>query len=243
MAESPSPSAAAAAGAQAQRAVEQRTAPVSALGVAVKFGTGGIGFDLATPLANRVNLRGGVSLLSTGTTFNTDGLDINGSLDLRTAAVSVDFFPFHNSFRLSPGITVYNNTHLFATVAVPGGQTFTLNDVMYTSSPNDPVHGTGSLRFGNKVAPRFTTGFGNIVPRGSKRFSFPVEAGFQYISNPTVSLSLTGSACSTEGCGSFSSDASAQSNLTAQQKLLTDALSPLRFFPIVSVGFSYKFGR
>lgn len=220
------------------------TRPFSAVGIAAKLGISGIGFDIATPLSDRFNLRGGASFFGISTSTPVDGIIVNGTLDLRNVAATVDFFPWRNAFRMSAGVTLYNNNNLDGTASVPGGQTFKLDDVTYLSSLKDPVTGTAHLKFGNRVAPRLTIGAGNIVPRGSRRFSFPFEAGFQYIADPTVALNLAGSVTDELGQDhSINEDPSTRANVVAEQNDLTNSLTPLRFFPILTIGFSYKFGR
>ncbi|WP_041597186.1 hypothetical protein [Granulicella tundricola] len=82
-----------------------------------------------------------------------------------------------------------------------------------------------------------------MIPRSNKHWSFPFEVGFQYIAEPTVVLNLTGSACSADGCGSIDTDPETQANIVAERKELSDDLAPLRFYPILSTGVSYRFGR
>ncbi len=215
--------------------------------VSVKVGTMGPGVDIATPLAQRLNLRVGASFFQYSPSFTTDGLNIDGQLKLQNASASVDIYPFNNSFRISPGLTFKNNNSMNAGLLVPGGQSFSLGDADYTSDPVDPIHGTAGFTFGtSNIAPRFTMGFGNMLPRSGKHFSVPVEFGFQYISQPIVKLNFAGSGCSSQvqpdgsteyGCGPVE-----QSDVMQEQKELQNDLSPLRFYPIFSIGFSYRIG-
>ncbi len=130
---------------------------------------------------------------------------------------------------------------------MPGGQAFSLGDGDYTSSTTDPVHGTFDLAFGSKAAPSLTVGFGNILPRKpGKHFSVPFEFGFEYIGPPTVTLTLAGTACqqgqpAVIGCQSIASDPTTQANIRQEQTDINSDLSPLRFYPIVSIGLGYKF--
>ena len=83
-----------------------------------------------------------------------------------------------------------------------------------------------------------------MVPRSGKHFSVPFEIGFQYIGPPLVTINLAGTACSlgpTTGCASIATDPIAQANLRQEQTDLNNDISPLRFYPIVSLGFAYKF--
>ena len=57
-------------------------------------------------------------------------------------------------------------------------------------SPN-PAAGTAALKFGNNTVPRFTLGWGNMVPR-TGRLKFETEIGIEYIGDPPVSWNITG---------------------------------------------------
>ena len=147
--------------------------PFSAVNVTAKFGSTGVGFDVATPLARHFGLRSGFTFFSYNTTVTTDGLNIAGAIKLQNASSSIDIYPFHNSFRISPGISFANHNRMFATLNVPGGQNFTLNDQNFVSDPSDPVHGAASFSFGKAIAPRLTMGWGKHHPaqRQPRQFS------------------------------------------------------------------------
>jgi hypothetical protein len=224
--------------------------PFSAVAVTFKLGSGGIGFDVATPLARHFGLRSGASFFSYNTTLTEDGMNITGAIKFQGASTSLDIYPFrNNSFRISPGIAYANNNNLNANILVPGGQTFSFGDGgNYYSDPSDPIHGTASFSLGHTIAPRITMGFANIIPRkGETRFSFPFEVGFQYVDQPTVKLNITGTSCGSQteangtvdsGCGPVD-----QTNVAQEQTQLQNDLSPLRFYPIVSFGVSVRFGH
>ena len=220
--------------------------PFSAVGVALKFGVNGIGFDVATPLAPKLNLRGGASFFSyTVNNLSEDGFNVDGTLTFRSVNASVDWYPFRNGFRVSPGVTLYNGNRFSGNATVLPGDIITLNGTDYTSSPTDPIVANftnPNNRFGNAVAPSITTGWGNIVPRArGSHWSVPFEIGFQYISPPKVLLNLTGTACSSDGCGNVQTDPTTQANILAQQNIINSDIYQLRFYPIVSIGVGYKF--
>lgn len=217
--------------------------PFSAVGLELKVGIGGVGFDVATPLARHFNLRAGASFFNYALTSSDNGINYTGTLKLQSADASLDYYPFHGTFRLSPGVAFSNQNHVNASAVVPGGQSFTLNDTDYTSDPADPVTGTGYLELGEKVAPSFTLGWGNMIPRHGGHWSVPFEIGFKYIQQPTVKLMLAGSACQDGVCSNVATDPETQSNVQGEENTLNKDLSPLRFFPIVSIGVSYKFGH
>jgi hypothetical protein len=225
-------------------APETATKAFSAVGVDVKIGAGGIGFDVATPLARKFNLRGTGYFFRYNTSITENYVTYGGQIQLASGGLSLDWYPFGGKFRLSGGFIAYNGNQLTGTAAINPNDSFTLNGTTYYSSATDPAHASGSLVLGSKVAPAFSFGWGNIVPRkANKHFSVPVEIGFAYVGYPHVDLGFTGSTCDEfgEACQSVGSNPTFQQDLAAQRNKYRDDLSALRFYPIVSIGFGYKF--
>jgi hypothetical protein len=210
------------------------------IGVGVKVSTLGIGGEVAVAVSHRSNVRFGFNAFSYGHTFDKDGATYKGTLDLRSAQATYDFFPLR-WLHISPGVLVYNGNQIGANVSVPGGQTFTLSKTSYLSDPANPVAGTGKLTV-YKAAPMVLFGIGNLVPR-NRHFSATFDIGAAYQGPPRVALNLSGSACDTTGlfCRSIGSDPTIQSNIAAEESKLNKSASPYRFYPVVSFGFGYKF--
>jgi len=217
--------------------------PFSGLGVGFKIGTIGIGFDAATPLiSGRLNLRGGAGFFSYSSTFTASSDNINGTLKLNNADVMLDFFPFHGSFRLSAGTTVYNNTAVNGTLTFAAGTTFTMGNTKYISAPSpNSAAGTAGLKFGNNTVPRFTLGWGNMVPR-TGRLKFETEIGIEYIGDPPVSWNITGQACTTANGSTCSSAYGpvAPADIAQEKTNVQNDINGLRVFPVVSIGLSYR---
>jgi hypothetical protein len=210
------------------------------IGVGVKVSMLGIGGEVALAVSHRSNVRFGFNAFSYGHTFDKDGVTYKGTLDLRSAQATYDLF-FLKEFHISPGILIYNGNKLTANASVPGGQSFTLNNVNYLSDPADPVTGTGKLTV-YKAAPMFLVGFGNLVPR-SRHFSTSFEIGAAYQGPPRVTLNLSGSACDSTGlfCRSITSDPTIQANVVSEQAKLNKSASPYKFYPVISFGVGFKF--
>jgi hypothetical protein len=227
------------------------TRPFSALGIGVKVGTVGIGFDAAVPLVpGRLNLRGGAGFFSYSSTFTASNDNILGTLKLNNAEIMADFFPFHGSFRLSGGVTVYNATALNGTISVPSGGTLTNGANKYYSDPAAPLGGTAAFTFGSTTVPRFTLGWGNMVPK-TGHIRFETEIGIEYIGNPTVLWNVTGNGCtSTASAGatqctgpngtSVAWGPVAPADIAAQQATLQSDVNGLKVFPVLAFGLSYK---
>lgn len=223
---------------------ETATKAFSAVGVDVKIGAGGIGFDIATPLARKFNLRGTGSFFKYNTSITENYVTYGGDIQLASGALSLDWFPFGGGFRLSAGVVAYNGNELTGRASINPNDSFTLNGTTYYSSATDPAHASATLRLGAKAGPQFGIGWGNIVPRkANKHFSVPIELGFIYVGYPNVDLGFTGSTCNSFGtdCQTVENNPTFQQDLDAQKNKYRDDLSPLRFYPIASIGFGYKF--
>jgi hypothetical protein len=219
--------------------------PFSAFGFATRLGLAGTGFDIATPLATKFNLRAGGDFFSYTANFQEQGANVGINLHFRSGHAALDWFPFGGHFRLSPQLVFSNNNRILATAIIPSGSTITLNGKDYISSTTDPLHGTGRIDF-RKASPGISMGSGNIIPRTRSHFSIPVELGFYYAGQPNLQVAFSGTACDpnyppSEGCESVDQDPGFQQNLTAFRVRNNHNLSYASFFPIFSLGFGYRF--
>jgi hypothetical protein len=217
--------------------------PFSGLGVATRVGPAGAGFDFATPLVRKFNLRAGTDFFNYNTSFQEEGANVGINLHLRSGHVALDWFPFGGRLRVSPQLVFGNNNRILATAVIPSGSTLTLNGQDYISSYSDPLHGSGRVDF-RKVSPGLSFGLGNLVPRDRSHFSIPVEMGFYYVGQPSLQVAFTGSVCDPNaqpvGCESVDQDPGFQQNLTAFKIRNDHNLNYASFFPIFSVGVGYR---
>lgn len=215
----------------------------SKLAVGVRMSLLGVGVEAATPLTYRTNLRFGFNTFSYSRGFTNDGANYAATLNFRSFETHFDWFPFAGGFHLSPGAMLYNGNQIKANALVPAGQSFTLGGTTYTSDPANPITGTGRVGV-NSVAPTFMLGWGNLVPRSeNKHISIPFEVGMIFEGAPKATLNLAGSACDSTGanCQDVSGDSTFQNNVIAQQNKLSNDMSFLKVYPVISLGFGYKF--
>jgi hypothetical protein len=216
----------------------------------------GIQMQAAINLSSHFNARGTGNLFNYSTNFTTNGISATAKLNMASAGAALDVYPFHAGFRLSPGVLFYNQNQLTATTAVPGGTSFTLNGTTYysananTTTGATPVNGNGTLGLNtNKTAFTATTGWGNMIPKTGRHWSFPFEIGVALVGAPTVKVNLGGWACNDQAqtlCTNIASTTNPiaiaiQSNLTAQVAKWTTDLNSLKTYPIVSFGVAYNF--
>jgi hypothetical protein len=168
-------------------------------------------------------------------------VNYNAELDFRSGQFHLDWFPWHNGFHVSPGILYFFKDSVSAAATVPPGQPFQLNDQDFVNSVNDPVHGSASVTIPHSVAPMLTLGFGNLLPRSGRHFSVPFEIGVAYVGQTRVKVALSGTACTTDGCVDMATDPATQNDLKQEVSDVNDDLSSFPIYPIVSVGFAYRF--
>jgi hypothetical protein len=189
-----------------------------------------------------INVRGGVNGFGYSRGFDHNGIHYDGNLRWLSGEAHFDYFPFAGTFHLSPGLLAYNGNQITGSASAAGGASLTLNGTSYISDPANPITGTARLDW-RKVAPSVLVGFGNLVPRRQKHFSVNIEAGVAFTGLPRVSLALSGDACDATGvnCRAISSDPTIQSNVLGEQTKISNDVSLLRFYPLLSLNFGYRF--
>jgi hypothetical protein len=213
--------------------------PFSTVAIEAQATSLGVGGTMALPLSRSLNVRGGANLVDIGYDFAVDGVSYAFDLHLRTAQGSLDWFPFHGSFHISPGVLIYK-CKLGGMASVPAGKSFRLGGNSLVSSPTDPIHGSASLVFSRTVMPSLIFGWGNIIPRSGRRWSFPFEIGAAYMGHNQVKLNLQGTACSQGTCLSTGSG-SIQQDIGIEQSDLNESIKRLQAYPIISTGFGFRF--
>jgi hypothetical protein len=211
------------------------------LAVGVKAGTLGIGFQVGTALAPRINVRGGANFYNFNDTLNKDGAVYTGTLQLRSVEAKVDLFII-GGFRFTPGVLLYNNNNITATALVPGGSSVTLGGTTYYSSATDQIRGTAGLTL-NKFAPTLGIGFGNLLPRSARHWSLSTDLGVVFQGEPQFALGLTGTACAptpTANCQPVSNP-TIQANVEAERLKIQNDAKPFKYYPEISIMFGWKF--
>jgi hypothetical protein len=206
------------------------------VGIGLKMSTLGAGVELATPITERTNLRVGFNDFVYARDFSYDGSLYSAQLNLFSVQANYDWFPFGNSFHLSPGLLAYNGNHLKAN---------TSDTAASQAEPGifvNPITGSARIAFG-KVAPMFLMGWGNLIPRRSRRFSIPFEFGVVYHGEPKTSLHMNPIICPAGDmvCLEASADPSIQSGFQSEQVEIRKEVSPYKLYPVISLGFGYRF--
>ena len=217
-----------------------RIRPFQAAAFGLTASSLGAGAEVAIPVASTLNLRAGASYALLHYPFNVDGIDYTPGLKFTAARATVDWFPHRGAFHISAGALYFRNT-IGGSADVVEGQTFSLGGTNYINSVDDPIHGTANIAYGKQIAPMVLLGFGNILPRSGRHLSMPFEFGGAYMQPPTLTLKLSGTACTTDGCFNAATDPQVQANLTKEVNTLQSDLRFLQVYPIVSLGLACRF--
>jgi len=216
------------------------------VGAGVKVSLYGIGGEVAVRVNHHSNVRAGFNAISYNRGFDKDGVSYDGQLSFRTFEAHYDYYPWAKSFHISPGVLVYASNPITANASVAAGQSFTLGGVSYYSGDAtgaNPITGTGNIKF-NQAAPTVTVGWGNLVSRKEgKHFTVPFEIGVAFQGSPKASLALAGTACDSTFtvCSNAATDPTIQSNVVSEQTKINNSMSFFKVYPIISLGFGYKF--
>jgi hypothetical protein len=93
------------------------------------------------------------------------------------------------------------------------------------------------------IAPMLLIGFGNLLPRSDRHFGVNFDVGVAFQGSPHLRLDLPGTACLTSPTTNClnTTDPTVQSRIRSQEIKLIDDFNPFRYYPIVSLGVSWKF--
>ena len=211
-------------------------------GVGVKVGTLGIGVQVGTALAQRINLRGGANFFNYNDSLTEDNVIYNGSLQLRSVEAKLDLFVI-GGFRVTPGLLLYNDNKVTANAAVPTGTSVSFGGTRYFSNPNDPLRGTAAVSF-QRFAPSLGIGFGNLLPRSARHWSLSTDLGIVFSGAPQFALGFAGSACAqnnTTTCQPVATTPSVAANVEAERVKIQGDLNSFKYYPEASIMFGWKF--
>lgn len=203
----------------------------------------GIGEQMSTNLSPHVDMRiFGDRAGMTTHHYSQSDFSIVVNLEFANVGAMADAYPFHRPFRFSAGYLFYNGDRVRADLHAKQDAVFTINDIDWTSDNADPVHGTGRLTLGGRGF-LLTAGYGRMVSRSEKHFTFPFEAGVAFINTPAVTLNLAGQICTAQGvnCQPAATFPGFADALAAQVAAWNKNAAPFHIFPIVKGGVAYTF--
>ena len=203
--------------------------------IVAKVSTMGLGIEYNHPVNSVFSIGFGVNKLGNQTFNSTDvtgnKVNYNGTVDLESASLLFNYHPWSNGLRLRAG-AYYNNNRVNLTGTSSTGD-ITLNGVTFTGAD---IRLEANVTF-KKFAPYFGIGYGS-KPIGDNSFSFDLDIGV--IQSP-AKAQLNGN-CFVGGVQSVGicQTANFDAQLVDEQRRL-DAEIDYDFYPVVSLGLSYRF--
>jgi len=185
-------------------------------------GTLGLGGEFTAGIADNVKARVGMTTFDFDMDEEFDDVEYELGLGLNSVSALVDWHVFQDSFHITGGfISMDNEIDLDATPT----EDVEIGDNTYT--PGDVGTISGSVDI-DGMAPYLGIGWGNPLTN-NKRWGFTFDLGVAFADSPDVSLSATGLA------------AGLAADLEKERKEIEDDLEVVEFYPVIYMGFFYRF--
>lgn len=203
----------------------------------------GIGGQLSTNVSPHLDVRlfGNRASITTHH-WSQEDFSIGVNAGFANVGAMADAYPLHIPLRFSAGYLFYNGDRVRANLHAKQNAIFTINDIDWTSDNADPVRGTGLLTLGGNGFV-LTAGYGRMVSRTERHFTFPFEAGVAFIDRPRVTMNLEGQICTTQGvnCQPAATYPGFADALATQVADWNKNAAPFHIYPIVQGGVAYTF--
>ena len=164
----------------------------------------------------------------------SDDLSINGSkydldMDNNNVYLNAEIRPWANWFYMAAGVAYIDNDYDIDR-RVRGGETFRVNDVEFRAVGDARIN--GQLSYKNNIAPYAGIGFSPAI---TNRWGVFGEIGAYYNGNPTVNLTPTGTAVSTDGVIADFAD-----QVEREERNIRND-NEYEWLPVAKLGVSYRF--
>lgn len=204
------------------------SAQASPYDLGLSAGTLGVGPQLgAVIVPNQLHIRLVSGLVDYTDTFEVEGIDYDGDLELRNMAVLVDYHPFKHFFRISGGV-ILNDTSFSAAGKVDVGETYSANGVTYTAQAGDEVSGEANY---DSFAPYVGVGVGSASAMPG--LSFTADLGLMFLGSPSTTIDINTASSSNQSDADRYAD-SAEADLAAE-------LDEYELYPVLQIGATYRF--
>jgi hypothetical protein len=199
---------------------------MTGLGVGAKVGTLGVGVDVIGRINDSLNLRLGLQGFTYDISDTYNDIDYEADLDLFSGMLLADLFPFGNNFRISAGVMLNQNE--VTMTGKPTNRTYNIGGINYPAVLVGSL--TGTVDF-NTVAPYAGIGYGGAFSDNSN-WSFFCDLGVLFQGSPNLTYTAD---------GALSGNPIFEANLEKERQELEDDMSKYEYYPVLSLGVTYKF--
>lgn len=198
------------------------------LTVGVQAGTLGLGIQVGYALTDRWSVKGVYNHYDYDYTSVENDIDYRFDLGLRNAGLLASYKPFDNGFRVTGGI-YHNGNEVDGRARYSGSDTLTIGNTVYSGTDIDRLDADISF---NKIAPYLGVGYTKQI----SRVELNADLGVLYQGSAKVGLRATPNA---------SLDAAQREQLRQEvereRRDLQNDLDDFKYYPVATVGVSYRF--
>lgn len=203
---------------------ESQDAPSGGFVAGVTAGSLGFGPEITYRLSDSLGVRANATFFGLNRNVDSDGIEYDGDLKLRSFGAMLDFHPFRGGFRISAGARINSNrVNLSATPT----ESVEIGDDTYTPAQIGVLSGRVEAK---NLAPALTIGYGGGRTPGVK---FGIEAGALFQGSPRINGLQT--------TGTLSTNATFQASLRQEEREIEDDIKQFKVYPIVQISLGYRF--
>lgn len=187
----------------------------------LKASTLGLGAEVGYRFNDLVGLRGDLNYYTREFDREISGLDYGAELNSFNAGLLADFYPMKGAFRLSGGLR-YNGNQI--DLSARPTQSVEIGGTTYTPSQ---VGAIGAEVDFDRIAPYFGIGF---APQINENMVLSLDAGVMFQGGANLSRIRTSE-----------NSAVSRLDLERERQELQDKIDDYKYYPVLSVGLSYRF--
>ncbi|MDQ6975563.1 MAG: hypothetical protein Q9M22_03235 [Mariprofundaceae bacterium] len=196
------------------------------MAIGAKVGTLGAGVEIVSNVVPMlVNARIQLNAYNLNRTITDTQVSYDAKFKLLSFGALADVYPFAGKFRLTGGL--YYNGNKLTMTGVPLVGSYTINGATYTAGQVGSL--TSTVDF-NKIAPYAGIGFGDSISSGSP-IGFNFDLGVLYMGQPKTAITATGAAA----------NPALAASIAGEKQKLDDALKNMQFYPVASIGVTFRF--
>lgn len=205
----------------------QALAQMPSVAFGLKAGTLGAGGDVVVKITDSINARLGLQGFTYDINDTESGIEYDADIELFSGLLLADWFPFDSHFRISAGVLM-NENEVNVTGKPEANQTFDINGTIYTSNQVGKLKGNTDFK---TFVPYVGIGWGNPFHRESN-WSVSFDIGVAYQGSADMNITAT---------GTLANDPTFRFNLEQERQELEDEADDFKYYPVISIGVTYKF--
>jgi hypothetical protein len=197
------------------------------IALGARISTLGVGPDITVGILDSLNIRAAGHWGSIDLKGDGEDIEYDCTLDLRSGLVTAEWFPLGGDFHIVAGAFINGNS-LDASAELKNGLSYNIGGYSYTFAEIGGIKGDIDY---DSVAPYLGIGWGNPVSK-DYNLTYFIDLGIAYQGKADVSLTAS---------GTLANDPAFLADLQEEEDDLQDDLDNWKYYPVISMGLTYKF--